>query len=197
MISTVPLLLTWIAYVLAMTELAFARYKAIFAKSFLGPNGQSAVRLPPLSLNRFEVILHNASRQNELLTLGLAAVAWPWVTLAGLMVFRWSMKRANVKPVHVLRCVVYSADLSLVAFLLFLWLAAEACGFDSRLSIPPTVLSNIWIGGIGIFLSLFIFRLMCAYQLYMQFDHAVATIIATQVMAGLVAWKLVYLVQGY
>ena len=35
---------------------------------------------------------------------------WPWLTFLSLMVFRISMRRARVKSVHVLRCVLYSAD---------------------------------------------------------------------------------------
>ena len=194
MISMAPLLLTWIAYAVVITELEFARYYYALRASF---NGAGKQHLPALSLLRIRVMLQQAAKHDDLFRYGLTAVVWPWLTLAGLMVFRWSMKRANVKGVHILRCVVYSADLSLVVFLLFLWLAAEACGFDSRLSIPPTTLSNIWIAGVGIFLSLFIFRLMCAGRLYLRFDHVVAMILATQFMAGLIVWKLIYLVQGY
>ena len=36
---------------------------------------------------------------------------WTWMTLLAFQVFRISMRRARVKPVHVLRCVVYSFDI--------------------------------------------------------------------------------------
>jgi hypothetical protein len=195
-ITWVPLALTWIGYAIAMTELGFARYKVLLARA-MHSAGQGNPHLPTISFLRIQVIFQNAARHEVLLTLGLAAIVWPWLTLAGLMIFRWSMKRAGVKWIHMLRCLVYSADLSLLAFPFYFWLVAEACGFDNRFFIPPSTLANLWMAGVGIALLAFNYRLICAYRFYLRFDHAVATVMATQVMAGLAVCKLLFVLQGY
>ena len=45
--------------------------------------------------------------------LALMLLAWPWLTLAALLVFRISMRRARLKATHVLRCVLYAGDVCL------------------------------------------------------------------------------------
>jgi hypothetical protein len=119
-------------------------------------------------------------------------VAWPWLTLAALMVFQVSMRRAKVKPIHVMRCVIYSAD-ALVLLLL---------------ALAPSLLSNVVRGRWGtLFLSgmfeirltgyallfaatVITYRLWIAYRFYLRFEHALATVLASQVMVGLLVWKL-------
>src|SRR4051794_13361639 len=60
---------------------------------------------------------------------------WPWLTFLALMVFRISMRRARVKSVHVLRCVLYSADALLWAGL-SLFLIAGASSVSGRIDNP-------------------------------------------------------------
>ncbi len=197
LVITVPLFLTWMAYAVAMTELAFARYKMILLRSFGGNGGHANAHLPTISLLRIKVIFENAAGRDVLLSLGLATIVWPWLTLASLMIFQWSMKRANVKRVHLLRCLVYSADLLLLVFPFYFWLVAEACGFDTRFYFLPGTFSRLWIAAVSILLVSFIYRLICAARLYLRFDHAVATVLSTQVLTALAVWKLILVVQGY
>jgi hypothetical protein len=194
-ITSMPLALTWIGYAIAMTELAFARYKVLLARA-MHSAGQSSAHLPTISFLGIQVIFQNAARHEVLLTLGLAAIVWPWLTLAALMIFRWSMKRAKMNWIHMLRCLVYSADLSLLAFPFYFWLVAEACGFDNRFFIPPSTLANLWIAGVAILLLVFNYRLICAYRFYLRFDHAVATVLAVQTMVALAVCKLLFVLQG-
>src|SRR5690606_14916239 len=35
---------------------------------------------------------------------------WPWMSLMSLMIFRWSMRCARIRPIHVQRCCLYSFD---------------------------------------------------------------------------------------
>ena len=44
-----------------------------------------------------------------------AAVAWPWLTFAALLVFQASLRRAKVDVRHVLRAAVYGCDVGLLA----------------------------------------------------------------------------------
>src|SRR5206468_1928546 len=56
---------------------------------------------------------------------------WPWLTFFALMIFRFSMSRARVRTIHVLRCVLYSYDVVLwagVILLVVLPLAGWAFG---------------------------------------------------------------------
>jgi hypothetical protein len=50
------------------------------------------------------------------------AVVWPWMTYALLMIFQASMRRARVRRIHVLRCIVYSYDGAVFAGMLLLFL---------------------------------------------------------------------------
>jgi len=117
---------------------------------------------------------------------GVAAVAilWPWVTYVTLMIFRRSMRRAAVKPVHVLRCVIYGFD-----FVSLLTIAA--------LILPPEIHYFRWnafagtVVGMGlVLLPIGWFRLGCAYRYYLRFPHAFATALASQVITFLIvlAW---------
>ena len=195
-ITCLPLIVMWIGYAIAMTELGFARYKAILARTF-HVAGPGIIHLPMISFLRIQVIFQNAMRYEVLLSLGLAVIVWPWLTLAGLMVFRWSMKRAKMNRVHVMRCLIYSTDLLLLAFPFYGWLVAEACGFDNRFFIPPTTLAKLWIAAAAILLVAFSYRLICAYRFYLRFDHAIATVLAAQTMAALAVCKLLFVLQGY
>jgi len=74
-------------------------------------------------------------------------MAWPWLTFAALMIFQASMRRAKVQRSHVLRCVIYSADLSIwyvllsglvMSALIFVSITARAAtlgpGFSDRIA---------------------------------------------------------------
>jgi hypothetical protein len=53
-------------------------------------------------------------------------MAWPWTTLGVLLLFRQSMRLGKVRPAHLFRCVIYSAD-SVIAYSLLLlafWVSA-------------------------------------------------------------------------
>ncbi len=40
----------------------------------------------------------------------LAIVSWTWLTLAALMIFQSSMRRAKIRNAHLLRCAIYGCD---------------------------------------------------------------------------------------
>jgi hypothetical protein len=128
----------------------------------------------------------------------VSCLLWPGLTMAGLFLFRWSMRRARVKQVHVIRCIVYSADLLLLLVPLYIVMLLSSgmspIGFRvwigspfDRVCVPISFLVGLW----------FVYRLVQAYRLYLRFDHVVATVLASQVMAGLAMWKLVLVLQGF
>jgi hypothetical protein len=53
--------------------------------------------------------------QGPVLAVAGVAAAWPWLTAAALLVFQASLRRAKVRPAHVLRVGIYSADVGLLA----------------------------------------------------------------------------------
>jgi len=117
---------------------------------------------------------------------GLAAVAilWPWITFVTLMIFRRSMRRAAVKPVHVVRCVIYSFDfVSLLAVVSLIW--------------PPEIHYFRWnaFAGTVVGMALLVlpigwYRLGCAYRYYLRFSQPFMTALASQLITFLLvlAW---------
>lgn len=107
------------------------------------------------------------------------AIAWPWMSFVALLLFAASMQRAQVKPIHVLRCAIYACDVGLI--LLCLWLLAPKdllIHRDLRLAYSPTA---IYIGLAAIALAAISwYRLGTAYHRYMRFDRPYATALAAQ-----------------
>jgi hypothetical protein len=119
----------------------------------------------------------------------LIYAAWPWLMLATLMIFRASMRRAEVRAVHVLRCALYSCDAGL-------WLGALAL-----LAVPPLVHRldlGRYIGFRDVAVASVLFagvtgwRAAAAYRHYLQLDRPVATSAAVQVVVLLAVWVFLY-----
>jgi hypothetical protein len=128
--------------------------------------------------------------QEFLLTL-LLPLMWPWLVVASLLVFRVSMRLARVKPMHVLRCVVYSVDLLVwVGGAMFattvIVLAAERGSPQPAMAIMPGLLGCIFVLGVGIAA----YRMGTAYRCYLRFDHPFATVFASHIIASLLMCKL-------
>ena len=123
----------------------------------------------------------------------LYCLAWPWLTLIALLVFQISLRRARLRGTHVLRCVLYAGDgcLWLILPLGFLvWTAWLASGWPPRAFFPRASAALPWFA-----LGVFVYRLLTAYRLYLRFDHAIATVLASQVIVLLIYGK-VWLVAG-
>jgi hypothetical protein len=116
-------------------------------------------------------------------------LAWPWMTLATLLIFRWSMRRAKILPVHVMRCAVYACDqfwigvtvaMGLVMWLPWRWMQdnplAEVLGYSLFLQMFSAALFGMWC----------MWRLLVAYRKYLQFPHALATVAASQLIVVLI-----------
>jgi hypothetical protein len=117
----------------------------------------------------------------------LVTVSWVGATLLALMIFRISMRRAKVRTVHVLRCVLYSFDAVVWAALaIMFWQLAESMpgftvligsDFDDEMAIAIPA---------ALFLTVS-YRLYRAYRHYLQFDHPFWTILATQLIVIMAA----------
>ncbi len=115
---------------------------------------------------------------------------WPWVTFLCLMVFQVSMRRARIRLIHVMRAVVYSYDV-------ILWLAAAMFAFSiSKLIFnqASSIFLHPWLYmlSIGILIIAFVYRLYAAYRLYLRFHWPLATVLASQAVAVLLALNIVF-----
>jgi hypothetical protein len=94
----------------------------------------------------------------------LVLLAWPWMTFATLMIFRISMRRARVRTIHVLRCVLYTYDLAV-------WIGL-AClvAMTVRYALTSTCNPDDWIDTILLVIEagliLAFYRLWMAYRLH-------------------------------
>jgi hypothetical protein len=122
----------------------------------------------------------------------IAWLAWPWVTLAGLMIFQASMRRARVRPIHVLRCVFYAGDVALwwaigAAAVVAIDIYRNGMGAQTWAQARSTPIHWLMVAG----LLVATWRLAAAYRHYLRFPHAWATALAVQFMVALLLFKLV------
>jgi rubredoxin len=185
----------------------FTWWDQVFSRGwiFATPNSGIPVAPPrvPFSWDHLWSVAWVAWRSDGLLGLTFTQLAfwlaWPWLMLLSLQVFRVSMRRAKVRTGHVLRCVVYSFDVGVwFALAGVLWTAYEVVTWGSALS--------AWAGGsqrehafralgfLATSLVIVTWRMWRAYRTYMRFDHALGTIIAAQVISLLVVlnWMLAW-----
>ncbi len=145
----------------------------------------------PWSLRGIKEILfvtaHGRSMSSSV-GLGLALVMWPILSYAAFQIFRWSMRRARIRPIHVERCVVYSADLAAwLALILLLGLPpTQILGSQGIRRIPQALIVLVFGGA----LAIFVYRLSQAYKLYLRFDRPFLTVLAAQAVVALAMLNL-------
>jgi len=117
-------------------------------------------------------------------------ICWPWLTVAALMIFQISIKRARLKPVHVMRCVLYSFDVPSCALVL---LAGVVIGWWAVGWLP----TKYWMRGptngyfetmcalLAISLAMGAYRLHVAYRQYLRFHWPLATVATSQALVFL------------
>ena len=129
---------------------------------------------------------------SSLVLIPILYVLWPWLTLATMVIFRISMRRARIKPVHMLRCMVYSFDAGLWGGLLAVLLLF--LGFIITENTSDSISFARWNTTFDLVLWLFMtWRLTVAFRHYLNFDHPVATVIASQVILYLLLAQWVLL----
>ena len=177
-------------YATARSQLLQEYQRAFFARFITQTWGSIEAcidaRFPrPTSLNFWRNVARNSRELGELaLSLGAVAI-WPWMTVAALMVFRWSMRRVRVRSAHVLRCVLYSADASLWVGVAVIVLTVIRFAIMGAGPIPGQFVT--WWGRLVVAtLLVAVYRLAVAYRRYMQFDRPVWTVLASQIMVLLV-----------
>jgi hypothetical protein len=170
------------------TEIADAGGPQAFVDRFIPP-----VWTPAYVRYTYRIYFQHRAQQN--LEVALVMAAWPWLTLATLMIFRASMQRAKARPVHVLRCALYCGDATLWLGLLALFALPPAIQrldlnrytayHDALVAAPLAALFTSW-------------RLSAACRHYLHFHHPAATALAAQavVLLGVWAWVLGFATSG-
>jgi hypothetical protein len=106
-------------------------------------------------------------------------IAWPWLTLTSLFIFRLSMRQAKIRTVHLLRCVIYSCDFGLlftVAFGAMMFMDNNLA--DGWLLVPALVLCA----------AVTTYRLTIAFGKYLRVHLPLATVLASQIISMLVVF---------
>ncbi|UCG34492.1 MAG: hypothetical protein JSU68_07585 [Phycisphaerales bacterium] len=120
----------------------------------------------------------------------LFPLLYAWLTFLSLLLFGLSMRRARVRRVHVLRCVVYSTDV-----LVWTGLCVLLGAVISRLYLGTSVIEGWGLKGCLAFAVVMavasIYRLYVAYRHYLRFDHPLATVLVSQVIVYLVGANLI------
>ena len=121
-------------------------------------------------------------------------LAWPWLTLAAMMIFQISIRRARLKPTHLARCVFYSYDASAWAVLLVAaCLASTGLAFLISFNpqrFPPDYVFGQALGWVGLAVAWGSWRLRAACKWYLRFTWPTATVLATQAIVFLAALAL-------
>jgi hypothetical protein len=111
-------------------------------------------------------------------------LAWPGLSLAALMIFQISLRRARLRQVHLARCAVYCGDvvlwasLILAAWLVNLHLWPLLSGKNATILFERYHLLALTISALAVLV--FVYRLTVALGKYLQFDHPISTALATQ-----------------
>jgi len=120
-------------------------------------------------------------------------VTWPWLTFGALMVFQVSMRRVRLRPIHVLRCVVYASDVAVwVALATLLVIGAEMYAEKAFLARQYRWGTGDVFGACAVLVALLVLtvRLAFAYRLYLRFHHAIAVALASQLIVWLIIFKV-------
>jgi hypothetical protein len=117
-----------------------------------------------------------------LLTSGVALLLWPWLTFFALMIFRYSLRLARIRSIHVLRVAIYSCDA--VSVLLMISVLILPSGHSYIIGPFSAGLSGLIFTSMlfGAYVS---WRLGEAYKRYLRFEHPFLTAFASQVIVFL------------
>jgi hypothetical protein len=189
------LLLALILIGISATEQTLALSGSYTGNTVIGP-GPLVYRRPfpgraapsPPAVSAFDVwcehLLDAPAQIKAPFIAGLALeVAWPWLTVGALMIFRISMRNRGIKTAHVIRCMIYSGDAAawtnlICALATFPAVIAALYAQD----LPFFYIFTPFMGIVPVMWGAFCYRLYVAYKKYMGFDLPMATIAATQVL---------------
>jgi len=114
-------------------------------------------------------------------------MAWPWLSLAVLLIFRAALRKARIRWTHVLRCVVYAGDVFLLIGAVAL-LLGWATGFEKAIYADidfQIICARRAVAGLALLVAVFTYRLGVAYRRYPRLDQPWLTVILSQAVVAL------------
>ena len=157
-----------------------------------GPQAWVDANQPPSFSLRFVASWYRYFPLRQSLAAPLLYAAWPWLTLATLMIFQASMRRAKVRPLQVMRCALYCCDAAV--WLVPLTAYALSVSLDSIGRMPYSELLGMkgqYLLAAPVFAAFTGYRLCAAYALYLRFHWPLATAFAAQLIVAALAIVLV------
>ena len=125
------------------------------------------------------------------------AAVWPWLTFGVIMMFRISILRAKVRPVHILRCVIYSfGTLFWLGIVVLVALVAWDQGARRFGMVPRSVLSDVVLAAGACVILAMLYQLATACRLYLRFQHSMLMVLAAQVVLVLAIPTLLWAIPG-
>jgi hypothetical protein len=145
------------------------------------PLGFSLLKPRPWSLEFLRAFFSYDRSDRNLGIITAMFLLWPWLTLLSLLVFSQTMRRVRTKPVHTLRCVIYTSGAAVWIVLPLLLL-----NLIPFVTLIPWRVKDDFANGVLVLAGILLgYRLAVAYKLYMKFDWPIATIIASQIIVWL------------
>ncbi len=140
--------------------------------------------LPP-SAAFFRHAWTNGAGENRpsIYTAAVVIGVWPWLTMAALLLFRASMRRARVDHRHLLRVAAYGGDFALLMGAITAGLVAAvryAPGLADWVDDRPSHTAVPMAAVVVACAAVATYRLSFAYALYLRFDRPVLTVLASQ-----------------
>jgi hypothetical protein len=124
-------------------------------------------------------------------------VLWPWLTTLVLMVYRISMRQAKLRPIHVLRCTIYSTAttallagaLTFAVLMLAMWMFPQYWTVEHEDLAGKLGIAAIWVA--------LAYRLARAYRHYLRFKQATLAVVLSQIIVVLVFAQLMTVFFGF
>lgn len=164
---------------------ALARYTTTVYSYGLGPPTWPLYSTSPDSVTLDISLYHLHFQVGQVAVVYAGTILiWPAATLLALLIFQQSMARAKIRTHHLLRCVIYSADVviwaSLFCMAVLAAFAALVFGGGSGFSTL-----EVYLCACAAIVIVFFIRLCIALHAYLQMDHPFWTVLATQVLVAL------------
>lgn len=126
-------------------------------------------------------------------------LCWPILTILSVLIFRVSFRQAGIRFGHVLRTVVYSADVIVIAAALLAlgeYFGSQRGSMWTQWYFSAMGVFAIPYFWIGLLAVLFV-RLLLASTLYLRVPGGVAMVVASQIIVWLALAQITLLLQGY
>jgi hypothetical protein len=117
----------------------------------------------------------------------LLLLLWPWVSFGSLMIFRpfrQSMRKVRTRPVHILRCTIYSSG-TLVWIAVLAVATTVATMWRARYGVAEVPLA-IGLGLAGLMMVWMVWQLIVACRSYLRLPDAGAIVVCSQLLLVLV-----------